>query len=211
MHDTDQSLQALVQQLQSDHYLGILLAAQMGGTPEEIQLFVQIAAYDEQKDAITPQVVYAVRCLGVREQRLSLGLFNTIVHVDQDNALLWNHNFTYQQVYFRGQVEAVDSLMLELNQLYGKHYGPFRSLADDINRALPLERLLSSGHGLVGEMPSPMAERVQQLFARYDLQTTIVAAEQDTPPVQFQLLVMDDSFLIAQRFSVEQMQGKHGI
>lgn len=211
MNEPDSLLQDIVQQLQDDSFLGILLAAQMGGTPEEIQLFLQVAAYDDQQDAITPQKVFAVRCLGVREQRLSLGLFNSIVHVAEDNPLLWNHNYVYQQVYFRGAVDAVDSLMLELNQLYGQYYGPFRSLADDINRALSLERLLSSGHGLLGEMPTPMAANVQDLLHRYGLQTTLIGAEQDAPPMQFQLLVMDDSFLVAQGFSVEQMQGKSGL
>lgn len=211
MNNPDILLQEVAAQLQSDDFLGILLAAQMGGTPEEIQLFLQVAAYDEGKDAITPQVVYAIRCLGVREQRLSLGLFNTMAHVLDDNPLLWNHNFPYQQVYFRGEVDAVDSLMLELNQLYGQYYGPFRNLVDDVNRALSLERLLTSGHGLLGEMPAPMAAHVAKLLDRYNLTVTLINPEQDAPPIKFQLLVFDDSFLIAQNFSAEQMQGKSGL
>ena len=208
MNDSDALLAEVIGQLQEDEHLGILLAAQMGGTPEEIQLILQVAAYDEEKDALSPQAMYLLRCLGVREQRLSLGLFNTMAGIE-DHPLLWNHNDVYYQIYFKGVPDAVDTLMLELNQLYGKSYGPFRSLADDINRALPLGRLLASGHGLLGEMPASMAERVQNLFERYDVETNLIPSEGDPPPMQFQLLVMDDSFLIAQQFSIEPMQGRN--
>lgn len=208
MNDSDALLADVIQRLQDDEHLGILLAAQMGGTPEEIQLIVQVAAYDEPTDALRPESVFLLRCLGVREQRLSLGLFNVMASINE-HPLLWNHSARYQQVYFRGEVVAADTLMLELNQLYGKHYGPFRSLADDINRALPLGRLLASGHGLLGEMPMPMAAHVKKLFERYDLEITLITTDQDAPPIDFQLLVMDDSFLIAQSFSIEPMQGRH--
>lgn len=202
----DALLQEIVQTLDDDHKLGILLAAQVGGTPEEVQLILQTADFDEESKSIQPRRAFIIRCLGVQEHRLSLGLFNKMVHVE-DHPLLWNHNFPYRQIYFRGTPENVDSLMLDLTQLFGQHYGPFRTLADQVNRSMPMGKLLTSGHGLLGEMPLPMAEKVQALLERYGLTVRLNPSEQEDPPISFQLLVMDDSFLIAQLYSVEPMEG----
>lgn len=207
MTSPDPTFLQLIDDLQAENRVGILLAAQMGGTPEEIQLIIQVADYEAEDDALRPKQAYVMRCFGVREQRLSLGLFGRMAYT-ADNALLWNHNELYHQVYFRGVPTDVNSLMLDLNQLYGQHYGPFRTLADDLNLARPLGSLLSTGYGLLGEMPEPMARYVVDILQRHNLKTGIIPAEQDRPPVEFQLLVMDDSFIIAQMYSVEPMRGK---
>ncbi|NDJ86807.1 MAG: hypothetical protein GYB66_13050 [Chloroflexi bacterium] len=204
---TDPTLQEIITTLQDEHRLGILLTAQMGGTPEEIQLILQVADFDEDKQIILPQKAYIVRCISVQEHRLSLGMFGTLLHVE-DHPLLWNHNTIYHQVYFRGTLDSADGLMLELTQLYGQYYGGIRNIADDLNLAMPLERLLTSGHGLLGTVPLPMAERVTALLERYGLTSRLVPIEQEPPEIQYKLLVMDDSFLIAHLYSVDPVQGK---
>lgn len=206
---TDSGLQEIIDLLDGDDYLGILLAAQMGGTPEEVQLIVQVASFDAETEAIQPQRVFILRCIGVQEQRLSLGLFNKMVYVEE-HPLLWNHNAPYRQIYFRGKAENVDGLMLELTQVFGQFYGPMRSMADNLNRAMPLGALLDSGHGLLGEMPLPMAEKVQAVLERYSLKVSLGLSDLKDPPVDFKLLVLDDSFLIAQMYSVEPMEGNKG-
>lgn len=207
MNSLDPTLVNLVEELQKEDRVGILLAAQMGGTPEEIQLIIQVAIYHPDDESLQPQKAYVVRCFGVREQRLSLGIFGTMAH-SVDNPLLWNHNSLYHQVYFRGVPDDVNSLMLDLNQVYGQHYGPFRTLADDLNLIRPLGGLLTTGYGLLGEMPEPMANRVADILRRHGLTVGMLPAEQDSPPVLFHLLVMDDSFIVAQMYSAEPMRGK---
>ncbi len=204
----DETLQNLIEALRDEQHLGILLAAQMGGTPEEVQLIVQVADYDVETEAIRPTQVYILRCLGVREHRLSLGLFNSLVLVD-DHPLLWKHSFRHQQIYFRGTPHNVDELMLELNQLYGQKYGAFRSLADDVNHAMPFGTLLSSGHGLLGEMPMPMAALVKPLLEKHDLTVTLVNADHKPSATSFKLLVLDDSYFIVQMVSADPMQSNN--
>ncbi|PJF43545.1 MAG: hypothetical protein CUN55_08540 [Phototrophicales bacterium] len=207
MNPFDTTLTTIADELKKQERVGILLAAQLGGTPEEIQLMIQLANYNEEDESLRPQGVYVVRCVGVREQRLSLGLFGTMAY-SSDHPLLWNHNTLYHQVYFRGKPTDVNSLMLDLNQIYGQYYGPFRTLADDLNLARPLGQLLATGYGLLGEMPEPMAKKVVELLKRHGVQAHLLAADQKPPPIQFHLLVLDDSFIVAQMYSAEPLRGK---
>ena len=201
----DSTLLQIIETLRDENRLGVILAAQMGGTPEEVQLILQTTAFDEEQQGLIPDKTFVIRCLGVQEHRVSLGLFNTIIYVEE-HPLLWNHNYAFKQIYFRGTPDDVNDLMLDLNQLYGAQYGPFRTLADNINRSLPLSKLLLSGHGLLGEMPEPMAEKVQALFEKHGMTIKLVDTELKEPPVKFSLLVLDDSFFIAQLYSVEPMK-----
>lgn len=200
-------LEKLTETLQAEHKLGVLLAAQMGGTPEEIQVMLQVADYDAEREAIKPEpTIYILRCLGVQEHRLSLGIFGSLVIVDE-HPLLWHHNFPFQQIYFRGEPTNLDELMLALSQLYGQLYGKFRSLADDLNLAVPLGILLKGGYGLLGEMPQPLADIVKDLLERYGLTVNFVQAETEPPP-GFKLLAMDNSYFIAQLFNAEPLQAR---
>lgn len=202
-------LDKITAELQNDHHVGIMLVAQMGMTPEEIQLVVQTAYFDENDRSMTTTGGYIVRCLGVQEHRISLGIFHRLVYVD-DHPLLWNFNSIYRQIYFRGTPENVDSLMLDLQQLYGQHYGLFRSLADDINRTRPLGSLLTAGYGLLGEMPAPMAERIKTVLERYGLTVDLVDSDDhEEPPMQFKLLVLDDSYFVLQLVSIDLIKDKN--
>lgn len=202
----DPVLTEITETLSDENRLGVILAAQMGGTPEEVQLILQTTSFDAEQQGLKPDETFVIRCLGVQEHRVSLGLFNTIIYVE-DHPLLWNHNFAFKQIYFRGTLDDANDLMLDLNQLYGASYGPFRTLADNINHSLPLGTLLMSGHGLLGEMPEPMAEKVKTLLENHGLSVRFVDTELKAPPTKFSLLVMDDSFFIAQLYSAEPMQG----
>jgi hypothetical protein len=204
----DAVLDDIISTLEVEHKFGVLLAAQLGQTPQELQLIIQTADYDEEKAAITTQATYVIRCIGVEEHRLSLGIFNRLARVT-DDPLLWNYNQPYHQIYFKGHFKnpalTADGLMLELTQLYTQHYGLFRNLAIDLNRMAPLETLLKAGHGLLGEMPAPMAAHVKTLLERYGLTVTLVETEREAPDFPYQLLVMDDSYFIATLFGADLM------
>ena len=200
----DPVLTKILEELKPEHNLGVLLAAQMGGTPQEIQLILETTEYDEEKEALKPTGQYIIRAVGVLEQKLSLGLFNNLV-LSTDSPILYRHNENIVQVYFKGQAQNIDALMLDLYQLYGQTYGQYRSMADEVNRSRPLGSLLSQEYGLLGEMPLPFAEKVKPLLARYNLEASYIESEDHRPPFKFQLLVMDDSYIIAQMFSSDPM------
>lgn len=207
----DATLDKILETLAPDHNLGVLLAAQMGGTPQEVQLLLQTTELDEARGALKVTGQYIIRAIGVREHRLSLGLFNTIVHTE-NNPLLEPHNGKIIQVYFRGTPENVDGLMIELNQLYGQVYGrydPMRRMAEEINHARPLETLLKGGQGMLGEMPQSFAEKTAKLLERHGLQTSFIESETHRPDFKHSLLVMDDSYFIAQMFSAEPITNPH--
>lgn len=200
----DPTLQTLLTTLQPDNNLGVLLMVQMGGTPQELQLILQTTTYDPEKDALRTTGQYVLRALGVIEHKVALGLFNNLI-LSHSNPLMDRYEAPHVELYFRGTLSQADALMLELQQLYGQTYGIYRHMADEINHAMPLEKLLTSGYGALGVMPQPFAEKVCALFARYGLQTSLLPAEVESAPMKHQLLVMDDSYLIAQAFSADPM------
>jgi len=203
------NLGTILDSLQPEDNLGVLLAAQMGGTPQEIQLIIQTTRLDEEKDALVATGQYIVRAINTIEHRITLGLFNNIAH-STSNPILYKHNEPLYEVFFRGKPENVDNLMLDIQQLYGQTYGIYRHMADELNRARPLASLLGEGYGYLGTMPAPFVERIKKLFNRYGMQINTAEAESHRPDFQFELLVMDDSFIVAQLFSVDPMKQKAG-
>lgn len=211
----DTTLQKILQELEPENHLGIFMLAQMGGVPQEVQMIIQTAQFNEATKQLKPIGQYIIRAIGVGEQKLALGIFNAAV-LSTDHPVLYHFNEKLVQVYFRGQPENVDVLMLELQQLYDQTYLQKRSMVDDINRSRPLGILLSSGHGMLGQMPLPFAEKVKTLLARYDLTCNFVDVEDEHhhdhgdhghehPAIKYQLLAMDDSYIIAQLFSADPM------
>jgi hypothetical protein len=203
----DHTLQSIADTLTLNEKIGVLLMVQMGATPQEVQFILQTADYDEETYTVTTGDTFIVRCIGVEDHRISVGLFNRLI-LAEEHPVLWNYNEQFRQVYFKGTPENVDGLMLELNQLYGQHYGEVRHLAQDINRMAPLETILKRGTGLLGEMARPMAEKVKALLERYGLEVNLLDSEQEEPPFDYVLLVMDDSYVIAQMFSADLMEGR---
>ncbi|MCZ2098090.1 MAG: hypothetical protein LC121_17840 [Anaerolineae bacterium] len=156
----------LLRELAGERDYGVLLVAQMGGVPNELQLIVETARFDEAVEGLRPQHDYVIRALGVREHRVSLGVFGRLSIVEE-HPLLYHHNTPRVAVHFDGKPENVNELVLDLSQAYVSTFGQWRHLvdmADDINRAMPMVDLLSSGYGLLGTMPKPFAERVAKVL-----------------------------------------------
>jgi len=200
----------LLSQLQAEQDYGVLLAVQMGGVPNEIQLLVETAEYDAQVEGLRPRAQYVIRVLGVREHKASVGVFGKASFLD-DHPLLYSHNAPRVAVYFEGQPSEVNELVLDISQAHASTFGPWRNLADDINREQPLVTLLKSGSGILGIMPAPAAERMAKVFAHHHM---IFKLGQD-PDYQSQdehgrsrlskLLMLDDSYFVAFGFSVEEL------
>ena len=203
----------LLGELAGEHDYGVLLVAQMGGVPNELQFIIETAQFDESAQGLRPQHDYIIRALGVREHRVSLGVFGRLAFPD-DHPLLQHHNTPRVAIHFDGKPENVNELVLDLSQAYVSTFGQWRHLvdmADDINRAMPMVDLLNSGYGLLGTMPRPFAERVAKVLAHHNVPHSLSEDSTfDTPDEhgrsrRAQLLLIDQSYIIALEFSVEQM------
>jgi hypothetical protein len=186
----------------------------MGGVPNELQLIIQTAQYDENAKGLRERGGYIIRVLSVREHRLSLGLFGKLFFADEHPILL-HHNEPLVQVHFEGQPKDVNELVLDIHQAHATTFGPWRELAQDINREKPLVNLLSSGGGLLGEMPKTAALRMAKVFEHHQMQAKLVGMDAEKPKAdehgrstQWKLLGVGDSYFVALDFAVDMMGRK---
>ncbi|MFN8530679.1 MAG: hypothetical protein U0670_18900 [Anaerolineae bacterium] len=202
---------------------GVLLAVQMGGVPNEIQLVFQTAELDEAAGGLRPLNNYVIRALGVREHKISVGLFGRLAFLD-DHALLIHHNTPRIAVMFDGTPAddaEVNETLLDLQTAYITTFTVWRHMIDntgDFNAGMSLDRLLAKqdeeGSKMLGVMPRPLAERVVKVLEHHGM-TTHTAQDPDWTDTDehgrsrlAKLLLIDDSYVIALDFSVEQMGKK---
>jgi hypothetical protein len=203
----------LISELQGEQDYGVLLVAQMGGVPNELQLIVETAKYDASVEGLRPQHDYTIRVLGVREHRVNLGVFGSL-SLSDDHPLLYHHNTPRVAIYFNGKPDDVNELVLDISQAYVSTFGRWRHLvdmADDINRTVPMVDLLNSGYGLLGTMPRPLAERMAKVLTHHNIAYNLTedasfeATDDHGRSKLAKLLLIDQSYFIALDFSVELM------
>ncbi|MAS35228.1 MAG: hypothetical protein CL610_14545 [Anaerolineaceae bacterium] len=200
----------LIAELQGENEVGILLMGQMGGVPNELQLFIQTAQYDETAQGLRDRNNYLIRVLSVREHRLSLGLFGNLFIAEQHPILL-HHNEPQIDVLFEGTPADVNELVLDVHQAYASTFGPWRELAADINREQPLVDLLKSGSGRLGTMPKTAAERMGRVLEHHGLtsrlegSTTRETTDEHGRSTLWKLLGIGDSYFVALDFAVDRV------
>lgn len=206
----------LLGELAGENDVGVLLLAQMGGVPNELQVIVQTAQYDAAAQGLRERAAYIIRVLGVREHRVTLGLFPRLFFADQHPILL-HHNEPLTAVYFEGRPADANELALDIHQAHASTFGPWRELARDLNRAQPLADLLNSGGGLLGEMPRSAAERMARVLAHHQVLARLEPLEEARAPADehgrsqmYRLLGIGDSYFVALAFAVDRMQGRGG-
>jgi hypothetical protein len=203
----------LFDELRGEHQVGVLLLAQMGGIPHELQLFIETAEFDEAAQGLRERNTYILRVLSVREHRLSLGIFSHLF-IAEEHPILLHHNQPKLSVHFEGTPADVNELVLDIHQAYASTFGPWRELAADINREQPLANLLSSGAGQLGTFPQTAAERLGRVFdhhrmtARLDMVEARETVEEHGRSTLWKLLGVGDSYFVALDFAVDKMGQK---
>jgi hypothetical protein len=198
----------LLEELQGEKAYGIFLALQMGGVPQELQLIVQTATFDEQAQGLRPRSQFVVRALGVVEHRVSLGVFGNLFFADE-HPVLFHYNLPRSVIQFEGQADDVNELVLDITQTYLSTFGPWRELVKDLNREQPLVDLLLSGQGVLGTMPQPGAERMVRVLQHHGMQGHLEenrlheGEDEHGRSRNMKLLGIDDSYIIALDFSVD--------
>lgn len=203
----------LLAELGAETQYGVLLVAQVGGAPNELQLIVETAEYDAAVQGLRPQHNYIIRALGVREHRLQLGVFASLAFATE-HPLLYHYNTPLVAVQFEGKAADIHELVLDVYQAYVSTFGPWRNLAEiggDLNPSLPLVDLLRTGEGLLGTMPKPLAERMGRVLVHHGLRASLSeqadfeSEDEHGRSRMMQVLLLDNSALVALDFSVERM------
>jgi hypothetical protein len=200
----------LISQLSGEKDLGVLLAAQMGGVPQELQLIIETAKLDEAVQGLRPQGQFVVRALGVTEHQVSLGIFAKLQFLS-DHPLLYQYNFPPVGVFFRGKPQNVHELILDIEQAHLSTFGHWRDFVDYLELTQPLDELLLSGGGLLGRMPKPLAERMAKVFEHHKMEHKLIDGElhdEDDEHGRSRLakvLLIDNGYFVALDFSVEEL------
>ncbi len=198
---------------------GVLLAVQMGGVPNEIQLLFETAEFDEAAGGLRRLNNYVLRCLGVREHKASVGLFGRLTFMDE-HPLLHHHNTPRVAVTFEGVPADLNEAALDILQTYASTYTLWRNMMEmggDLNNTMPLIELLgkqSEGAKMLGVMPRPLAERMGKVLEHHGLAVELTQDPEWSDTDEHgrsklsKLLLIDQSFVIALDFSVEQLGKK---
>lgn len=200
----------LFSELKAEKDYGIFLAAQMGGVPQELQLMVQTAVFDEAVEGLRPRNQYVIRALGVVEHRISLGIFGSLF-IAEEHPVLLHYNVPRATIHFEGQADDVNELVLDINQAYLSTFGPWREMVKDLNREQPLVDLLLSGSGVLGTMPEPGAERMVRVLKHHGMEGRTEAIsrydsnDEHGRSRQMKLLGIDDSYFVALDFTVDEL------
>lgn len=203
----------LLNDLKGERDYGVLLVAQMGGVPNELQFVIETAEYDDTVKGLRPRRNYVVRALGVREHRISVGLFGRLSFTDE-HPILYHHNAPRVAIHFDGKPASINEMIVDISQTYITTFGPWRNVAEmgeDLNRAMPMVKLLETGFGLLGIMPKPLAQRMAKVLehhkVKYSLseEANFESVDEHGRSRMAKALLVDFGYVVAMDFSVEEM------
>lgn len=183
---------------------GVFLLSQMDSVPETLQFIIATTEFDHEANGLRDRSRYVVRAIGVQEHRVSMGIFKKISFFKDEHPLLLAYNTVPVGVFFRGTPDHPQELVLDIFQAYASTFGPWHHIPEYLNTSKPLLDLVKSGGDLLGEMPHPLADRMETVLQHHGLETKLLEAEnKDRPPMQ--VMLMDDSYVVAMDFSIDEL------
>lgn len=203
--------------LQGENRQAALLVAQVGASPNELQLITQVAEYDDEVQGLRPIRTYVIRVLGVLEHRIvNFGTTVDKVSMESDHPLLYQYVQKPTALFFRGEVGNSDSLTVDILQAHAMTFRGWRDFPEYMNTGQPMNTLFASGGGLLGQMPEALADNLIKVLEHHGLEHKIT---QDKPYVKvhdnpallqtpLQVLIFGMSYFVAYGFSIEEMKGR---
>lgn len=203
-------MQQFLEDMRGEHRQAALLLVQVGGMPTELQAIVQVADYDEQARGLRPVRSYIVRVLGALEHRVvNLGTTTGEVSLVTDHPLLYEYVDRPAAVFFRGKPQDTNEIVLDIAQAHASTFRGWRHFPQYLNIEQPLETLLKSGGGLLGQMPDTLAQHVVKVLEKHGLEHKILHGEAHLkPPMKdqkLQALLIGESYFLSFAFSVDEM------
>lgn len=204
----------LFEDMNGDDRQAAMLVAQVGGMPNELQIILETAQYDEQQEGLRPLNNYIVRVLGVTEHRIvNLGTTVQDIKLVDEHPLLYQYNKTPVALFVRGITPDINALVLDITQAHAQVFGLWRRFPEYINIEQPLFTLFEAGGGLLGQMPKPLANQLVPVLELHGLETKIVEGEnpatKNKNPLaadqKIKVLFIGSSYFISYAFSVDEM------
>ncbi len=197
-------LDRMLNEINREEGYGVFLMAQMDSVPDTLQFVVATTEYDAQADGLRDKARYVIRCIGVQEHRISIGMFNNLVITD-GHPLLYEYNLDPVGVFFRGKPDDVNEVILDIFQAYASAFGPWRQIPAYLNGSKPLAELIESGGDLLGQMPLPLAERMDKVLKHHNLESKLMRGERNKETPTMKAMLLDDSYVVAIDFSVDEL------
>ena len=155
----------LFNDMDGDDRQAALLVVQVGGMPNELQVILETAQFDEEQEGLRPLNNYIVRVLGVTEHRVvNLGTTVEQVYLLDDHPILYQYNKTPVALFVRGNPTDINAIILDIAQAHSEVFGLWRRFPEYMNIEKPLFTLFEEGGGLLGQMPKPLADKLVDVY-----------------------------------------------
>lgn len=199
-------LPQLLAEINADDGYGVCLMAQMDAVPDTLQFIIATTYYDEAVGGLRDKARYILRAIGVQEHRVSMGMFRKIaVHHAEEHPLLYEYNSYPTGLFFKGTPDDVHRLIVDVFQAYSSTFGLWRHLPQYLNVQKPMLDLFTSGGDLVGQMPKPLAERLEKVLTHHGLEAKVLVDEKHQEAPNMKALLFDESYIVAIDFSVDEL------
>ncbi len=199
-------LDQLLTEINADDGYGVCLMGQMDAVPDTLQFIIATTYYDEAVGGLRDKSRYILRAIGVQEHRISLGMFRKIaVHDAENHPLLYEYNSPPTGLFFKGTPDDVNGLMVDVFQAYSSTFGLWRHLPQYINVQKPMLDLFTGGGDLVGQMPKPLADKLEKVLIHHGLEAKVLVGEKHKEAPNMKALLFDESYIVAIDFSVDEL------
>jgi hypothetical protein len=199
-------LDQLIAEINADDGYGICLMAQMDSVPDTLQFIIATTYFDEAVGGLRDKARYIVRAIGVQEHRISVGMFRRIaVHAGEEHPLLYEYNSLPTGLFFKGTPNDVNGLIIDVFQAYSSTFSLWRHLPQYLNVQKPMADLFMGGGDLVGQMPKPLADRLEKVLVHHGLEAKVLAGEKHKEAPNMKTLLLDESYIVAIDFSVDEL------
>lgn len=199
-------LDRLMAEINTENGYGVCLIAQMDAVPDTLQFVIATTYFDEAVNGLRDKTRYIVRAIGVQEHRISVGMFRKIaVYVGEEHPLLYEYNSLPSGLFFKGTPNDVNGLMVDVFQAYSSTFGLWRHLPQYINIQKPMLDLFTDGGDLVGQMPKPLADRLDKVLTHHGLETKVLVGEKHKEAPNMKTMLFDESYVVAIDFSVDEL------
>lgn len=197
-----------------------LLVAQVGASPNELQLITQVAEYDEDAQGLRPIRTYIIRVLGVLEHHIvNFGTTVNNVQILEEHPLLYEYTSKPTALFFRGESQNPDEVTMDLMQAHATTFYPWRHFPQYLNMEQPLLEMVKAGGGLIGQMPAPLAQSMIKVLEHHRLEYKTAEGEpyiklHDNPALlqmALQVLIFGQSYFISYGFSIQEMKGRNPV